>query len=436
MKYYTIFLILLFSPFILSQTIPVKQITNYQFDSRYPVILFAENPAGELFFEGVQDSIVNIFSLKYDLDADSFYQLTQITSDDFVNTKITGGYIYKYPIWDFKIILWETNQNGNWDIAFSVDSGDGWTNPEIFIDSELDELDPSFMYYPDYYSVFYDSYQLVYTKGKSVYLLKKDTVDSEIILFEGNDTVMYSNAVITDSWNYSIAAAERRIKRGMPGIVYRQKNYMDSAWSEIKVAYELGPAVNPKFLTVEYDIALSFEVLFNGKPKVVWIDLRDLGLSNTIHELLDNQSLETSDFFTFALPVIIKSKDYNDPYNPYSFRYVRNDSTFIRCTITEDWQSYYTDIYTKVSTSAPNLGLLGYNVSENGIVSYTIWEDSADEKINLLGLKRVNRLNEVKKELLPGGFSLSQNYPNPFNPSTKIQYALSSSQFVTLKIAV
>jgi len=31
-------------------------------------------------------------------------------------------------------------------------------------------------------------------------------------------------------------------------------------------------------------------------------------------------------------------------------------------------------------------------------------------------------------------FSLSQNYPNPFNPSTSIQYAVSSKQFVSLKV--
>lgn len=31
-------------------------------------------------------------------------------------------------------------------------------------------------------------------------------------------------------------------------------------------------------------------------------------------------------------------------------------------------------------------------------------------------------------------FSLNQNYPNPFNPSTSIQYAIGSRQFVTLKV--
>jgi hypothetical protein len=34
----------------------------------------------------------------------------------------------------------------------------------------------------------------------------------------------------------------------------------------------------------------------------------------------------------------------------------------------------------------------------------------------------------------PNKFSLSQNYPNPFNPSTSIQYAISSRQFVSLKV--
>jgi len=34
----------------------------------------------------------------------------------------------------------------------------------------------------------------------------------------------------------------------------------------------------------------------------------------------------------------------------------------------------------------------------------------------------------------PNDFSLSQNYPNPFNPTTSLQYAIGSRQFVTLKV--
>jgi len=42
--------------------------------------------------------------------------------------------------------------------------------------------------------------------------------------------------------------------------------------------------------------------------------------------------------------------------------------------------------------------------------------------------------DEKNNNQIPKTFSLYQNYPNPFNPSTSIQYAISSRQFVTLKV--
>jgi len=43
--------------------------------------------------------------------------------------------------------------------------------------------------------------------------------------------------------------------------------------------------------------------------------------------------------------------------------------------------------------------------------------------------------NDVKDEFsLMADFELFQNYPNPFNPTTSIQYAIGSRQFVTLKV--
>ena len=41
---------------------------------------------------------------------------------------------------------------------------------------------------------------------------------------------------------------------------------------------------------------------------------------------------------------------------------------------------------------------------------------------------------EITADLTLKNFSLSQNYPNPFNPTTSIQYAVVSNQFVSLKV--
>jgi hypothetical protein len=52
-------------------------------------------------------------------------------------------------------------------------------------------------------------------------------------------------------------------------------------------------------------------------------------------------------------------------------------------------------------------------------------------------ISRGNIIADVKgidEGRVPDQFRLEQNYPNPFNPSTSIQYAVSSRQFVSLKV--
>jgi plastocyanin len=55
-------------------------------------------------------------------------------------------------------------------------------------------------------------------------------------------------------------------------------------------------------------------------------------------------------------------------------------------------------------------------VGMSGVVTVENATDVGDENISVLK------------------FELDQNYPNPFNPSTSIQYAIASRQFVTLKV--
>ena len=55
--------------------------------------------------------------------------------------------------------------------------------------------------------------------------------------------------------------------------------------------------------------------------------------------------------------------------------------------------------------------------------------------LGMVGTIVASPVNGVDDELnQPKKFQLSQNYPNPFNPTTNLQYAISSRQFITLKV--
>ncbi len=437
MKTFSIILSYLLFQNVFCQTV-VKQITNFDFNSRNPVFITSDvhnfDPNAEFFFEGEKDTSVNIYSLKYDVSVDSFYQLTQITSNNYINKKPVEKYLYDYGLKiDYKLLLWETNQNGNWDIAYSTNRGNEWLETKFLVDSVEDELDPSFIFQGWFYYHYQNPFQLVFSRGNSIFLFSKDSVQREELVFRGNDTIKYSDPALC-VYDSLYAVAVRSINSGDPYLVYKTKGENDTTWSEIKELFKRAPAIKPIFMDLEYGTVLTFEVLFNGKQKVVIKKIEDFGTNNPLMELLNDQSLETSDFNTYEYPIVTKRSDY-DLFYPYSFRYVKNDSTFIRSGPFYSWKqgSNGGDFYTKVHDSKSSLGFVGWDYD---LITYTIWEDSSkDGRINLYGIKRINPSGDVnnpgKKKL---SYKLFQNYPNPFNPTTKIGFQIANPGFVSLKI--
>jgi len=98
--------------------------------------------------------------------------------------------------------------------------------------------------------------------------------------------------------------------------------------------------------------------------------------------------------------------------------------TFLNDTVR--WQF----IYQAPSTGqSDTIFSVGNSVDVDGIPSGDQYNFGANFIVHLK-----DTTTDLINEEEPISFHLSQNYPNPFNPVTSIQYSVSSTQFVTMKV--
>ncbi len=87
------------------------------------------------------------------------------------------------------------------------------------------------------------------------------------------------------------------------------------------------------------------------------------------------------------------------------------------------------------------VGFVNGSGNSNSPKEYSFMDKTASSGLYVYRLKQIDNdgkytySKEVEVALgMPTEFSLAQNYPNPFNPTTSLQYAVSSKQFVTIKV--
>jgi hypothetical protein len=99
------------------------------------------------------------------------------------------------------------------------------------------------------------------------------------------------------------------------------------------------------------------------------------------------------------------------------FTIAPNDTQWVMMAVVPGLGSSNLNSVTQMRRKAEILRSLPYDSLAFGTISYPITD-----------------LEDEGQITTPKEFSLSQNYPNPFNPSTIIHYAVSSRQFVSLKV--
>ncbi len=444
---YILFLFLLFSTFKAQyfNEFKIRQITDFDFDCRNPEFFDISssfyNYNADILFEAHSDSSINIYLMKYDIETDSFYMPREVTSNMSQNVKPKGKLISNYGYHRF--IMWETNINDNWDIAYSIQLNDGYTDtistPKLLLSSNADERNPTFVLRRNQiYNWRYENssiFEILYEKDKSIFLYTSvdDTTKIEPI-FESSDSVLYYDASGINGagfYNYGqyFVAIEKTDDK-LPIVVYRYRPHPDSILSSIAKVYDLGECSNPKFFDLgsgieNYRNSLAFENKMDQKKSIkVIYKSEDFGKNDKAITLVEKYNFESFNFSSYASLICCNIREISNTY-PHSYNLSRNDSTFIFVLKSD----FYSDtlMSSKVKNAKSKIGNLG---AMRSALSYTIWEDSSsNNRINLFGKGRYEIVVGIEeKEEFPTEFVLEQNYPNPFNPSTTIQYSIPTVQ--------
>ena len=431
MKKISVFFLLLLQIVILPQNNFIKQITTGDFDARNPFqprIPFQSN----FYYEKHEGNSSNIVLVNHNSFTDDFLDTTMITSDNFQNINPVGG---------DGIIAFQTNKNGNWDIAFRRSINGFWGDIEYVANSPDDEENLKRVYLNEF--GFGPAFFILYQKNDTIFFaeFKQNSVEIEPVLY---NSPIYTYSDYTGVYYYNWGGGFPRagfhviavqtdglgIKRLVS--IYRPVN---GAWGNINFIIDNCDCANPSVQYIGWEPNLIYEDTLNSRRRL--FKMFDWDAQKTLDSLPIPFAGDPSNFSS-DIPHIVTQQELEktileEIYCPHSYSLRNNNTLQIRVNLLEnEWLVSDTLIDITYPDSKLSVGNLGNTFG--GEVFYTIWEDSSNGRIHLFGRRQIVPFSDVEDESYANDFVLYQNYPNPFNPSTKIEYKLLQASDVKFNV--
>ena len=212
---------------------------------------------------------------------------------------------------------------------------------------------------------------------------------------------MYSNGVISwlNKYEYSTNVTPQKMKLTRGSNVYQPRPTFDSG------------SVNKSVMLLNSSSSTTVSILSNpitgsnssGKGVLMGILFSDAAPYFSAFSCISKRNDST-------FIALCKQYDANGPSVNLKRKYIGNSS-----------------VDTKLDMCAALSGTNRYKIR-------AVWERMINGKIALEESYMTDVLGSVTFTGSAVDYSLSQNYPNPFNPSTKINYELRNSNYVSLKV--
>jgi Secretion system C-terminal sorting domain len=427
MKYFLFSVLFLTSTIIsYAQNEKSKLLFNIKGDLENPSFFLVNGYQGtnSILFEVHKDSASNIFMSDYSVDADSFLTPSPITNNNALNINPKG-----FDLNTGKIIFFETNLYGNWDIAYREFKNGEWGDIEVIDNPGSDESNISLVKGDQY--GYLERRGIVYQCNNSIYLLQKDSVVHNILLLKSSDSLMFSNPSGIYTYNFLHGKFQDNLKIA---VIERDKFNNNKIIEKIKsletnydttIIIDYGNLKNPQFSRLNYSYMLTYEKIENGKSQIYYYDEYSnnnllLNLNDTLNGNFSNFQSENNP------PEVVTKRNSSNFLSPFPYLYNFNKNNINNLFVYQGF-SYLKDILflTEVNNPKTAIEYLDFYIGYNTVINYVIWEDSLNGNIKLFGYKfYTNNPGAVKEKNYENKFVLYQNYPNPFNPSTTIYYQI------------
>jgi len=360
-----------------------------------------------------------------------------LTSGNFLrqNPCISYGNRYSFMLINSALVLWETNENGKWDIYGKYyNKQTGWGNQFAVDNSNVNKSTPQCV------CIDSNSYAITYARSGDI-IFKIFNPITQTVTYDTNltvtDTAFCYNPHICINNNYPspgyLVTYEKK-KADSKRAIYYRKNSNLSSWSVADTVAYLGDNYFNSFcaITSSSGFGVAFTSDRTGYKNVYYTTIPFTSGSLQQEKIIINPGFNFYNFTSMYYPII------TDYFGIHACAMLKRLNDSVKVLLDNiDYSSFRKDSTTICDTSKST----SITLSSGFFVGSDIWvwvlynKDSANVS-QIWGRKKLILLGDVKKigNIVPEKYSLEQNYPNPFNPATEIKFQIKDSRLVTLKV--